>query len=306
MNNLVFQKENLPQTVEGLNKWRIIGKELLKAHKAKVRAADKMELPEAKEAALDDAQDMAEVLLDVEVRLGEFLEAIPRSYPLGSPGQTKTLPMDIDKRTSHIAQTLASHQDIVEQAKAIARERNEIPTVDKIYHLIKDKPHVSFNSGENEWYTPPEYILAVRKVMGSIDLDPASTEIANQIVGASQYFTKEDDGLTKEWQGRIFMNPPYASDLIKSFAVKFSSHYRNGDIKEGIVLVNNATETTWFAEFVKCAAAIIFTTGRIRFLHPQGNPGAPLQGQALIYFGEQKDLFLEEFSTFGWGAILPE
>lgn len=56
-----------------------------------------------------DAQDLADVLLDVEMRLGEILEEIPRSYPLGSPGQTKTLPPGIDKRTSHIAQTLAQH-----------------------------------------------------------------------------------------------------------------------------------------------------------------------------------------------------
>jgi len=36
--------------------------------------------------------------------------AIPRAYPFGSPGQTKTLPLDISKRVSHQAKTLAQHR----------------------------------------------------------------------------------------------------------------------------------------------------------------------------------------------------
>jgi phage N-6-adenine-methyltransferase len=140
--------------------------------------------------------------------------------------------------------------------------------------------------------------------MGGIDLDPASSEIANQIVHAKYYFTKEDDGLKKPWYGNVFMNPPYASELIKQFASKFASHVVDGSISQGIVLVNNATETAWFRELIDCASAVVFTSGRVRFLDPQGNPGAPLQGQAFIYCGPDAIEFLDQFSKFGWGAKL--
>jgi len=55
-------------------------------------------------------------------------------------------------------------------------------------------------TGENEWYTPTEYLEAAREVLGGFDLDPASSDAAQKIVKAQNYFTKSDDGLQKEWR----------------------------------------------------------------------------------------------------------
>ena len=193
--------------------------------------------------------------------------------------------------------------EATQKAEAESRPVTARDVTDAVYKL---KPHVANNSGENEWYTPPEYIEAARIVLGGrIDLDPASSDIANRhIVKAETFYTKENSGLNKHWSGNVWMNPPYAADLIRQFTSKFAFHVIEGNIKTGIVLVNNATETAWFRELIDCASAVVFTSGRVRFLDPQGNPGAPLQGQALIYFGEKPLAFIFEFKKFGWGAVL--
>lgn len=161
------------------------------------------------------------------------------------------------------------------------------------------KAHVSNNSGNNEWYTPAPFIEAARRVMGGIDLDPASSEAANRTVQADRIFTAENDGLAQDWPtGRIWMNPPYAQPLIGQFADKLAAEVGRGS--QAVVLVNNGTETGWFQRMGAACSAICFPKSRIKFLDPQGNPsGAPLQGQAIIYCGPDADAFEREFESFG-------
>lgn len=134
--------------------------------------------------------------------------------------------------------------------------------------------------------------------MGTIDLDPASCDVANETVQATQYYTKQDSGLEHDWYGNVWMNPPYSSDLIGKFVDKLVDELPN--IKNAIVLVNNATDTSWFHKMARQCSAVCFVNKRVKFHMPDGKTGAPLQGQAILYFGEAAILFVSKFSEKGW------
>ena len=169
---------------------------------------------------------------------------------------------------------------------------------------VQKRPHVANNSGNNEWYTPAEYIEAARKAMGSIDTDPASNDIANKVVKAEKYYTIETNGLAHDWTGNVWMNPPYSSDLISKFVEKLKEQRAN--YNQAIILVNNATETQWFYEIVKIASAVCFPKSRVKFYMPDGKTGAPLQGQAVLYVGNNTEKFISAFGGIGWTAKITE
>ena len=217
--------------------------------------------------------------------------------------QTSTSRDELGKMAGVSGKTYEHAAKVIEQGTPETKEalrRGEI-SINKAYEELQ-KPHVAYNSGNNEWYTPKEFIEAATAVMGGIDLDPASSEIANKTVNAKRFYTVEDNGLEKPWFGRVWMNPPYASDLIGKFADKLVDELKH--IKQAIVLVNNATETEWFYTMVVQATAVCFPRSRVRFVTPDGTTGAPLQGQAILYFGPDVNRFINVFDEKGWCARL--
>lgn len=162
----------------------------------------------------------------------------------------------------------------------------------------KAEAHVSQNTGESEWYTPAEYIAAARDTMGEIDLDPASSPEANAVVGAARFYTASQNGLSKPWLGRVWLNPPYASDKIGLFAEKLVEEYTADRTTQAVVLVNNATETQWFAAIRKHASARCEPLGRVKFWAPE-REATPLQGQVVFYLGPAHGRFADVFEQFG-------
>jgi len=166
--------------------------------------------------------------------------------------------------------------------------------------MLRNHNHRAQGSGVNEWYTPETYIIAARDVMGGIDLDPATSTIANEQVQAECIFTEDDNGLESDWHGRVWLNPPYSQPAIAHFANKVVAEYQCGNVDAAIVLTHNYTDTAWFHTLAKASAAICFTRGRIAFESPDGRKAAPTQGQAFFYFGPNVDAFVSVFKTIGF------
>lgn len=212
--------------------------------------------------------------------------------PVADAARRKEL--SIDAAYSVTKMTPKEQQEIAERI-----ERGETPK--DVVKEVRNRPHVAFNSGFSEWYTPANYIDAARAVMGSIDLDPASSDVANEVVQAVTYYTAATNGLDKPWSGNVWLNPPYASEAIELFVDKLISELEN--IQNAIVLVNNATDTVWFQKLTERVSAVCFPRGRVKFYAPDGRIAAPLQGQAVLYFGERVDEFFQAFGQMGWCAL---
>lgn len=223
------------------------------------------------------------------------------------PGQPKKNPeksqntlssLGISEKQSSYAQKLAekSKSELDEWLEGIRDEtRYKLPS------LFGAATHVANNSGENEWYTPPEYLEAACKTMGGIDLDPATSELAQSRVKAGTFYTAADNGLEKPWFGNVWLNPPYSKELIGEFTERAAEAFDAGEVKQACVLVNNATDTAWYQRLARSASAICFIAGRIKFHDKNGDPkNTPLQGQSVLYLGKRAKSFEKAFFPFGF------
>ena len=161
-------------------------------------------------------------------------------------------------------------------------------------HAVSDDP----NYDGDEWYTPSDIIDLARIVLGSIDLDPASSDNANAIVRAASYYTKDDDGLTMPWYGRVWLNPPYSIPLINRFTDRVLSEYGSGKISAAIVLTNNSSETKWFQSLFS-ASVVCFPARRLPFWRDNQTTFGARQGQAIFYLGKDRQSFVTTFDHVG-------
>ena len=195
--------------------------------------------------------------------------------------------------------------DLGNKLKSLAKFREFLLGVEysAAYLTAKDKTRGTTGTGQNEWFTPAEYIELARTVLGSIDLDPASHIEAQRTVCAGTFFTKEQDGLQQEWFGNVWLNPPYAQPYIDHFANKMAEEIEVNRITAAIMLTHNYTDTAWFHRLVGVMDAICFTRGRVKFEEPDGTVAAPTQGQAFFYYGAQVKTFVSTFNPIGFITV---
>jgi ParB family chromosome partitioning protein len=174
--------------------------------------------------------------------------------------------------------------------------------------LARPNNIVEFPQKSNEWYTPARYIEAARTVMGGIDLDPASCELANQTIKATRYYSKEDNGLQHTWHGRIWLNPPFGrvhpelKGSTKSYQLYFMhtllEKHQSGEIEQAIALVFGTSACMpWFQPFWQFPICI--AKSRIEFDKPDGSKDHFGYGNMFVYLGPYELLFIDVFGQFG-------
>ena len=118
--------------------------------------------------------------------------------------------------------------------------------------------NVHFSSQSDEWPTPQDLFDKLNEEF-RFDLDPCATK---ESAKCKDFYTKEDDGLSKSWKGkRVFCNPPYNRYQIKDWLKKMSS----SDAEIVVGLLPARTNTSWFHDYVLDKAEIRFIRGKLTF-----------------------------------------
>lgn len=153
-----------------------------------------------------------------------------------------------------------------------------------------------------EWRTPPRIIEAAKMVLGEIDLDPASTEAANVWIGAKKIYTKKDDGLEHDWEGRVWLNPPgdKSGKLVKLFWSKLVESFEGGGVTEaiwlGFSLEQLVTLQLPYVTLTPLYYPVCVPKTRIQFINKRGEIcKQPTHGNYLCYLGKRRRLFYDVF-----------
>jgi len=159
--------------------------------------------------------------------------------------------------------------------------------------LTKRSIDVCFSSKSAEWNTPYHIVELLLKTLGSVDLDPCSNSRINPNIPAKRLYTKTEDGLNKNWAGRVYMNPPYGREISK-WVKKLDIEYKNNNIVEAITLLPARTDTAWFK--ILRAYPRCFIHGRLKFGTAKNSAPFP---SVVIYLGIRPEKFYRVFSEYG-------
>jgi len=129
---------------------------------------------------------------------------------------------------------------------------------EELFH-VESKRRAKGKQGpmNDEWFTP-QYII---DALGPFDLDPCAPSHESRIAPVT--FTKADDGLTQQWFGMVWCNPPYSDPL--PFVLKMWLH------NAGFLLVRASMETAWMDWALMSTTCVLFPSGRIKFISKDGS-----------------------------------
>lgn len=131
-----------------------------------------------------------------------------------------------------------------------------------------------FTSNKEEWWSPSKVMSLVYRFFGheGIDIDPCSnsSDPSEANISARTHFSKADDGLSLEWNGTVYMNPPYGREVSKWVNKAISEFDKYG--KDIVMLLPNRSETKWFKPLKRHMQCLI--DGRLTFIDGETNEDA--------------------------------
>jgi hypothetical protein len=110
----------------------------------------------------------------------------------------------------------------------------------------------------DEWYSP-KYIFESLNV--EFDLDVAAPQGGVEWIPAKNHYTEQDNGLSKEWYGRVWMNPPYSEPA--KWVDKWIEH------SNGFALLP-INKSKWWKAIWESNAVCVPMKYNIRFVKPDG------------------------------------
>lgn len=134
-----------------------------------------------------------------------------------------------------------------------------------------------FTSRTDEWETPKYFFDTMNKEF-HFNLDVCVTKVNAK---CEKYYTKKEDGLSQQWHGNCWMNPPYGREIGKWMKKALEAS------KEGALvacLVPARTDTVWWHEYAM-KGEIRFIRGRLKFGGSQNSAPFP---SAVVIFRPQK------------------
>lgn len=134
-----------------------------------------------------------------------------------------------------------------------------------------------FSHSSDEWETPNDLFQKLNEEF-HFTLDACASDDNHK---CDNYYTKENDGISKNWGGRtVFCNPPYSE-----IAKWVEKCYREGtkDNTTVVMLIPARTDTRYFHNFILHRSEIRFVEKRVKFGGSKWN--APFPSMIVIFRG---------------------
>ena len=135
--------------------------------------------------------------------------------------------------------------------------------------------NVHFSSKTDLWATPQEFFDKYDKIF-NFEIDVCANK---ENAKCGKFFTQEDDGLSQEWEGVCWMNPPYGRDIGKWMKKAYESSLEGATV---VCLVPSRTDTKWWHDY-SMKGEIEFIKGRLKFGGSKNS--APFPSAVVVFKG---------------------